>query len=223
MLKNRNVPEDRKVQIRIGVNLGDVMEDRGEIFGDGVNLAARLEAASEPGGLCISTAVYEQIEGKVDVSFDDGGCEKFKNFVKPIHVYRWRPGHGPHSDGESSSAVPILLAATAAPGTTERTKQPSIAVLPFTIISGDPEQEYFSDGITEDIITDLSKISGLFIIARNTAFTYKNTNVDVMKMSRELGVRYVLEGSIRKIGDRVRITAQLIDGTTKRPCLGGAL
>ena len=103
--QNRNVPEDRKVQIRIGVNLGDVMEDRGEIFGDGVNLAARLEAASEPGGLCISTAVYEQIEGKVDVSFDDGGCEKFKNFVKPIHVYRWRPGHGPHSDGESSSAV----------------------------------------------------------------------------------------------------------------------
>lgn len=110
--------------------------------------------------------------------------------------------------------MPILLAATAAPGTTERTKQPSIAVLPFTNISGDPEQEYFSDGITEDIITDLSKISGLFIIARNTAFTYKNTNVDVMKMSRELGVRYVLEGSIRKIGDRVRITAQLIDGTT---------
>ena len=212
--QNRTVPEDRKVRIRIGVNLGDVMEDRGEIFGDGVNLAARLEGVAEPGGLCISSAVYEQISGKLDISFKDGGHEEFKNIANPVHVYRWKPEPAAFGEGDPSSIAEDDAPVDASPGAAKRSDKPSIAVLPFTNMSGDPEQEYFSDGISEDIITDLSKVSGLFIITRNTAFTYKGKNADLTQVSRDLGVRYVLEGSVRKAGDRVRITAQLIDGTT---------
>ena len=212
--QNRTVPEDRKVRIRIGVNLGDVMEDRGEIFGDGVNLAARLEGVAEPGGLCISSAVYEQISGKLDISFKDGGHEEFKNIANPVHVYRWKPEPAAFGEGDPSSIAEDDAPVDASPGAAKRSDKPSIAVLPFTNMSGDPEQEYFTDGISEDIITDLSKVSGLFIITRNTAFTYKGKNADLTQVSRDLGVRYVLEGSVRKAGDRVRITAQLIDGTT---------
>lgn len=212
--QNRNIPQDRKVQIRIGVNLGDVMEDRGEIFGDGVNLAARLESTAEPGGICVSAAVYEQIQGKVDIVFIDGGHEQFKNIANPVHIYRRRPEAGEETGDNSGPIAANAGPALSPAATVKRPDKPSMAVLPFTNMSGDAEQDYFSDGITEDIITDLSKISGLFIIARNTAFTYKGRNVDVTKVSRELGVRYVLEGSVRKAGKRVRITAQLIDGTT---------
>ncbi len=212
--ENLDIPDDRKVLIRIGVNLGDVMEDRGEIFGDGVNLAARLESTAAPGGVCISSAVFEQIDGKVEMAFVDGGSELFKNILKPVHIYRWHPDNmralfdTPVSPSVAAS-MPVEK-----PRNTDRREKPSIVVLPFANMSGDSEQEYFSDGITEDIITDLSKVSGLFIIARNTAFTYKGQNVDLSKVSQELGVRYILEGSVRKIGNRVRITAQLIDGFT---------
>ncbi len=209
--QNQNLPEDKKIQIRIGVNLGEVMEDRGEIFGDGVNLAARLESTAEPGGLCISAAVFDQILGKVEMNFEDGGQVNFKNIARPVHIYRWHPGSINGSD-----AAPVSEHQPQSPGGKDknRSDKPSIAVLPFANMSNDPEQDYFSDGITEDIITDLSKVSGLFIIARNTAFTYKGKNVDLAKVSEDLGVRYILEGSVRKIGNRVRITAQLIDGFT---------
>ena len=207
--RNQPLPQDRQVQIRIGVNLGDVLEDRGEIFGDGVNLAARLESTAEPGGLCVSATVFEQISGKVGIEFRDGGYEEFKNIANPVHIYRWRPVQ--MTSAELSTADEP---AATQPAAKPRTEKPSIAVLPFANMSGDVEQNYFSDGITEDIITDLSKISGLFIIARNTAFTYKGKDIDIVKVSQELGVRYVLEGSVRKVGNRVRITAQLIDGTT---------
>jgi adenylate cyclase len=213
-LQNQNIPEDRKVRIRIGINLGDVMEDRGEIFGDGVNLAARLEGTAEPGGLCISSAVYEQVNGKLDLSFTDGGFEEFKNIANPVHVYRWKPELDTSSETENSSPMETDTPNSNSTGQVKRSERPSIAVLPFANMSGDPEQEYFSDGISEDIITDLSKISGLFIIARNTAFTYKGKNSDLTQVSKDLGVRYVLEGSVRRAGERVRITAQLIDGNT---------
>jgi adenylate cyclase len=229
--QNQNIPQDRMVQLRIGINVGDVMEDRGEIFGDGVNLAARLEATAEPGGICISSAVYEQVRGKVDLEFIDGGQEEFKNIANPVHIYRWRPeSSGEAGEGDAplakvdpvpTPAAPVIptpaVPTPAVPTPTvasKRSDKPSIAVLPFANMSGDAEQEYFSDGITEDIITDLSKISGLFIIARNTVFAYKGRNVDLTDVSRELGVRYILEGSVRKVGERVRITAQLIDGDT---------
>lgn len=212
--ENRDVPQDRKVQLRIGINLGEVMEDRGEIFGEGVNLAARLEAAAEPGGLCVSAAVHEQVSGKTNVEFRDGGFETFKNISNPVHVYRWRPAYQDAKSDNTSAAETVVTPVVAAPDSPRNSEKPSIVVLPFTNMSDDPDQGYFSDGITEDIITDLSKVSGLFVIARNTAFTYRDQNVDVGKVSAELGVRYVLEGSVRKFGERVRITAQLIDGTT---------
>jgi adenylate cyclase len=205
--QNNDLPEDQKVQIRIGVNLGEVMEDRGEIFGEGVNLAARLESTAKPGGLCISSAVFEQIADMVEIDFTDGGLETFKNIARPVHIYRWHPG-ADDADDSASATLPPPSEITGK----KRPEKPSIAVLPFANMSNDPEQDYFSDGITEDIITDLSKVSGLFIIARNTAFTYKGKNVDLAKVSEDLGVRYILEGSVRKIGNRVRITAQLIDG-----------
>ena len=207
--QNVDVPKDRKVWIRIGVNLGDVMEDRGEIYGDGVNLAARLEARAKPGGICISHAVFHQVDGKLDIALTDGGHETFKNIAKPVHVYHWQPDTG--SDDQTAE---LPMPPTPAGKHTARREKLSIAVLPFANMSGDVDQEYFSDGITEDLITDISKVSDLFVIARNTAFTYKGKNVDLVTVSEELGVRYVLEGSVRKMGDRVRITAQLIDGMT---------
>ena len=202
--RNEDVPADDKVQIRIGVNLGEVLQDRGEIYGDGVNLAARLESAAQPGGICVSAAVYDQVAGKIDVDFGDGGDKSFKNIARPVHIYRWQPALVSMSArGESSHSSRRSLK-----------EKPSVAVLPFDNMSGDPEQEYLADGISEDLITALSKIRSFTVIARNSTFTYKGKAVDVKQVASELGVRYVLEGSVRKAGNRVRITAQLVDADT---------
>jgi adenylate cyclase len=195
---NQGVPEDNQVKIRIGVNLGEVLEDRGEIFGDGVNTTARLESISKPGGLCVSGVVYEQIKGKVAIDFEDCGKESLKNIAEPVHVFRWQPERSP-----KSVAKPNI-------GNSHR-KIPSIAVLPFTNMSGDTEQDYLADGICEDIITALSKIRVFTVIARNSTFSYKGQSVNVKQVASDLKVNYLLEGSVRKSGDRVRITAQLID------------
>ena len=195
---NQDVPEDNQVKIRIGVNLGEVLEDRGEIFGDGVNTTARLESISKPGGLCVSGVVYEQIKGKVAIDFEDCGKESLKNIAEPVHVFRWQPERSP-----KSVAKPNI-------GNSHR-KIPSIAVLPFTNMSGDTEQDYLADGICEDIITALSKIRVFTVIARNSTFSYKGQSVNVKQVASDLKVNYLLEGSVRKSGDRVRITAQLID------------
>jgi adenylate cyclase len=192
-----------KIVLRIGINLGDVIIDGDDIYGDGVNVAARLEPVAEPGGICISSIVNESIGNRVDVRFQDGGQINVKNIDRPIRIWRWHPG-------SAEAAV------TNGQGFNNAAPQPhaAIAILPFTNMSGDPEQEYFSDGISEDIITDLSKIAGLMVIARNSSFTYKGRSVDVRTIGRELGVQSVLEGSIRRAGNRVRITAQLIDATS---------
>ena len=203
-LRNQNIPEEQQVRLRIGINVGEVLEDRGEIFGEGVNLAARLEAAAQPGGVCVSAAVYEQIAGKVDIEFEDCGFENFKNIAKPVHVYRWCPGmttggNQGATTGTSFASDPVLP------------DKPSIAVLPFDNMSTDPEQDFFADGISEDIITELSKFRSLFVIARNSSFAFRGQATEVKEVSRKLGVRYVVEGSVRRSGNRVRITAQLID------------
>jgi len=198
--RNTDFPAEDKIQIRIGLNIGEVLQDRGELYGDGVNLAARLEAAAEPGGICISAAVHDQIKGKLEVRFVDGGEEVFKNIPYPVQVYRWRPGE------LLSNEQPAIAG--------ESKARPSIAVLPFNNMSGDPEQEFFADGISEDIITALSKIRSFLVIARNSTFTYKGKPVDIKSVAKELGVRYVLEGSVRKAGNRIRITAQLIDAAS---------
>jgi TolB-like protein/class 3 adenylate cyclase len=196
-----DVPEERR--FRIGVNLGDVIADGEDIFGDGVNIAARLEALSEPGGICISRMVRDQIRDKLPYQFEDMGEQQVKNIARPVRVYQVR-----------DPAVPIKEPVTAPPSTIPLPEKPSIAVLPFQNMSGDPEQEYFADGMVEEIITALSRIKWLFVIARNSSFTYRGQAVDVKQVGRELGVRYVLEGSVRKAGGRVRITAQLIDATS---------
>jgi adenylate cyclase len=192
-----------KIVLRIGINLGDVIIEGDDIYGDGVNIAARLEPVAEPGGICISSIVNESIGNRIDVRFEDGGQVNVKNIDRPIRIWRWHPGTAEAASTKrqrSSNGAPRPHAA--------------IAVLPFTNMSGDPEQEYFSDGISEDIITDLSKIAGLTVIARNSSFAYKGRSVDVRTVGRELGVQSVLEGSIRRAGNRVRITAQLIDATS---------
>ncbi len=193
--RNREFAANNKVQLRIGLNLGEVLQDRGEIYGDDVNLAARLEAAAQPGGICISAAVYEQINGKLEVVFVDGGKESFKNIAKPVHVYYWTPGTVSTAD-----YAELTLPA-----------KPSIAILAFENMSNDPEQDFFAEGISEDIITQLSKFRSFFIIARNSAFAFKGRATDARAIGRSLGVRYIVEGSVRRVGDRVRITAQLID------------
>jgi len=200
--RNIDKPVDEKVQIRIGLNLGEVMQDRGEIFGDGVNLAARLEAAATPGGVCISSAVQEQIDGKVDVNFVDCGEESFKNIERPVRVYKWHP-----EESAEQSAFPQGIA---------NEDRPSIAVLPFDNLSNDPEQEYFADGITEDIITELSREKDLFVIARNSSSVYKGQTPDIKQVAKDLGVKYVLEGSVRRAGNKIRLNAQLIDGENNR-------
>ena len=201
--RNDGVPENERVQFRIGINLGDVIEDRGDIYGDGVNVAARLEALSEPSGICISESVRTAVGKKLGLDYEYMGKQQVKNIEEPVQAYK------------------VVMAAQRAPSSNEVLKlelelpdKPSIAVLPFTNMSGDPEQEYFSDGITEDIITALSRISGLLVVARHSTMVYKGKAVDVKQVGREQGVRYLLEGSVRKSGDRVRVTAQLIDATT---------
>ena len=197
--RNALLPEARQMRFRIGINLGDVMVKGDDIFGDGVNVAARLEGLAEAGGICISGAVHEQVRTKLGLGYDDLGAQSVKNIAEPVRVYRVRSQDG------ATAAAPLATKL-------ELPDKPSIAVLPFDNMSGDQEQEYFSDGMAEDIITDLSKISGLFVIARNSAFAYKGKTTNVAQVAAELGVRYVLEGSVRKAGNRVRINAQLIDG-----------
>ena len=196
--RNKALPPAQRIEFRIGINVGDIILDGGDIFGDGVNVAARLEGLAEPGGICLSDDAQRQVRGKLDVAFEDAGEQRLKNIARPVRVFRVRPA------GAATTTRPVL----ALPD------KPSIAVLPFANMSGDAEQEYFSDGISEDLITDLSKVSALFVIARNSSFTYKGHAVDVKQVGRELGVRYVLEGSVRKAANRVRITAQLIDAAT---------
>ncbi|MCG6859355.1 MAG: adenylate/guanylate cyclase domain-containing protein [Salaquimonas sp.] len=199
----RQAKSDNTITLRIGVNLGDVIIDGDDIYGDGVNVAARLEPLAEPGGICIASIVNESVANRVGVQFVDGGEVRLKNFDRPIRIWKWHPET---DDGPAA-------ARSAATGV-GRPDKPSIAVLPFANMSGEPEQEYFSDGITDDIITDLSKVAGLLVIARNSSFAYKGKNVDIRTVGRDLGVRTVLEGSVRRAGDRVRITAQLIDAVT---------
>jgi adenylate cyclase len=199
---NGEAPADRHIVLRIGVNLGDVMVEGSDLYGDGINVASRIEGLADPGGVAISNAVHEHLHGRVSIDFVDSGSHEVKNIERPLHIWSWSP------DG----TVGTLEAASGAPQPPRN--KPSIAVLPFDNMSGDPEQGYFADGITEDIITDLSKVSGLFVIARNSSFAYKGQAPDVRKVSRELGVRYVLEGSVRRAAGRVRINAQMIDGTT---------
>jgi adenylate cyclase len=223
--RNAGVPEDRRFIYRIGINLGDVIVEGDDLFGDGVNIAARLEGLAQPGGVCVSGTVFDHVKGKVELNFSDLGEYRVKNIPEPLRVYSVvlnTKECTPHEDGDSLSATigpekaPALeeLEGTTIEIDLSLPDNPSIAVLPFANMSADPEQEYFSDGITEDIITTLSKVPTLLVVARNSTFTYKGQAVDVKKVSREQGVRYVLEGSVRKAGNRVRVTAQLIDATT---------
>jgi TolB-like protein/class 3 adenylate cyclase/Tfp pilus assembly protein PilF len=195
---NEPLPEERRMNFRIGVNLGDVLVDDSGIYGDGVNVAARLEALADPGGICVSRAVRDQVRGKLGVAFDDMGEHAVKNIARPVRIYRLR---------RETTAIPSRASASMPPS-----RPPlSIVVLPFNNLGGDAEQEYLADGITDDLTTDLSRIAGSFVIARNSAFTYKGKPVDIKQLGRELGVAYALEGSVRRAGDRVRVNAQLID------------
>jgi TolB-like protein/class 3 adenylate cyclase/Flp pilus assembly protein TadD len=195
--------DDKRLAFRVGINIGDVIVEPHDIFGDGVNIAARLESISEPGGICISSSAYDQVRGKVGVEFADLGEQNLKNIACPVRVYAAvRDGVGPVTKGGSTTPNP-----PSAP-------RLSLAVLPFANIGGDPEQEYFVDGVTESLTTDLSRISGAFVIARNTAFTFKGKAIDVKKLGRELNVRYVLEGSVQRSGNRLRVNVQLVDAET---------
>jgi adenylate cyclase len=205
--QNASVPPAQRIEFRIGIHVGDIIFDDNDIFGDGVNIAARLEAIAEPGGVCISDDLQRQIRGKVDSAFEDMGPQSLKNIVEPMRAWRVR------LNASGSVAAPIEPPIERAQALALPDK-PSIAVLPFANLSGDPEQEYFANGIVEDIITALSRVKSFFVIARNSSFTYKGKTVDVKQVARELGVRYVLEGSVRKAGNKVRITGQLIDGAT---------
>ncbi len=199
--RNADVPEDRRIILRIGISLGDVIVDGDDLYGNGVNVAARMESLAEPGAICISGNVHEHVGKSLDVVFEDLGEQTVKNIDRPVRSYRisFEPGGAKRNLAPQADDPPSLP------------DKPSIAVLPFENMSSDPEQEYFSDGLVEDIITTLSKLSGLLVIARNSSFVYKGRSVDVRTVAKELGVRYVLEGSVRKGGDRLRITVQLID------------
>ena len=201
--RNVDTPPEKRIEFRVGINLGDVIAEEHDIFGDGVNVAARLEGLAEPGGICVSRMVRDNVRDKLDYTFEDLGEQQVKNIARPVRVYRVRDLGTPNKSPPAAFASVLPLP-----------DKPSIAVLPFANMSGDPEQEYFADGMVEEIITALSRIRWLFVIARNSSFTYKGQAIDVKQIGRELGVRYVLEGSVRKGGNRVRITAQLIEATT---------
>ena len=205
--EHADTPAEARLQFRIGVNLGEVIVDRDDIYGDGVNVAARLESLADPGGVCVSGAVFDQVKGKLEIGFQDMGPQAVKNIAEPVRTYKVTPeGAAP------AAASPVTETLGAGPKPV--TDKPSIAVLPFDNLSGDPEQAYFADGITEDIITGLSRFRALFVIARNSTFAYKGTSPDVREVARDLGVRYILEGSVRRGGERIRITGQLIDAET---------
>ena len=205
--RDAQMPDERRIRFRIGINLGDVIAEGDDIFGDGVNVAARLEALAEPGGICCSGTVHDQIRDKLPYPFDDLGEQSVKNIARPVRVYALRLEAVAALPGSSTPpATPIAQPAVA--------PRLSIVVLPFANLSNDPEQQYFADAITEDLTTDLSRIAGSFVISRNTAFTYKGKRADTKQIGRELGVRYVLEGSVRREGSRVRVNAQLIDAST---------
>ena len=184
--RTAGIAEDRRIAFRIGINIGDIIVEGDDIFGDGVNVAARLQEIAAPGGICISSRVHEDVRDRLDTAFDDGGTQTLKNIARPVQVWRWQPGTAvPPKPAPAPTALPLP-------------DKPSIAVLPFQNMSGDPEQEYFADGMVEDIITALSRFKSLFVIARNSSFTYKGKAPDIRQVGRELGVRYVLEGSVRK-------------------------
>ncbi|HKA56736.1 MAG TPA: adenylate/guanylate cyclase domain-containing protein [Candidatus Binatia bacterium] len=208
--KNADLPSERRMEFRIGINVGDVIVEGPQIYGDGVNIAARLEALAEGGGICLSGTVYDQVENKLALGYEYLGEQTVKNIAKPVRVYRIHRGAEAPASGRGGGEVNLPLQSPALP----LPDKPSIIALPFVNMSADPEQEYFSDGITEDITTDLSRISNLFVISRNSAFSYKGKAIKVRDISREMGVRYVLEGGVRKAGERVRISAQLVDATT---------
>ncbi len=199
-LRNGAEPAERRIDFRVGLHQGDIVVEDADILGDGVNIAARLEGIAAPGGICLSQRVHEDALGRTDIAFDDLGERQLKNIARPVRVYRVRIGE---TSMQPAAPPPLALP-----------DKPSIAVLPFANLSGDPEQDYFADGIVEEIITALSRMRWLFVIARNSSFTYKGRTVDVKQVARELGVRYVLEGSVRKAASRVRIAGQLIDGST---------
>jgi TolB-like protein len=196
--RNADVPQEKRIEFRVGVNLGDVMVEGRDLYGDGVNIAARLEGIAEPGGICISSSAYDQVRGKVPVEFTDLGEQTLKNIARPIRAYAVGVSANAHQTAPMPSSAPRL----------------SMVVLPFANLSGDLEQDYFADGVTESLTTDLSRISRAFVIARNTAFTFKGKAVDVKRVGRELNVRYVLEGSVQRGGNRLRVNVQLIDAET---------
>ena len=204
--RNKDLPKNLKMQFRIGVNLGDVVEEENRLYGDGVNLAARLESMAEGGGICISGAVYDQVKNRVDYGYEDIGEHFVKNFTDPIRMYKILCSPGKSGD--------LVKGSAGINQTLTLPDKPSVAVIPFENLTGDPKQEYIADGITENIITALSIISELFVIARNSVSTYKGKSVKVQQVSNKLGVRYVLQGSVLKAGERVRITAQLADAIT---------
>jgi len=199
--RNEDVPEHRRMLFRLGINLGDVIHDETRIYGDGINVAVRLEGLAEPSGVLVSRAVHDQVRDRLDLTFEDLGERELKNIARPVRVYRVRTPAESKAAPAPGDALPLP-------------DKPSIAVLPFANMSGDPEQGYFADGIAEDILTGLSRLRWLFVIARNSSFTYKGRHVDVRQVGRELGVRYVLEGSVRKGGNRIRVTGQLIAAET---------
>jgi len=201
--RNSDVPEDRQIIYRVGINIGDIIVEGDDIYGDGVNIAARLEQLADPGGICVSRNVFNHIKNKLEVNFQDIGEQNLKNIPEAIRAYRIVMGSKDPGPAAVNRDEPLTLP-----------DKPSIAVLPFTNMSGDPEQEFFADGMAEDIITNLSRYRWFFVIARNSSFTYKGLSVDIKQVARELGVRYVLEGSVRKAGNRVRVTAQLVDAVT---------
>jgi adenylate cyclase len=209
-VKNAELPPERRMEFRIGINVGDVVVEGERLYGDGVNIAARLEALAEGGGICIAGTVYDQVENKLPLGYQYVGEQTVKNIAKPVRVYRVRREAESPGTAQGRGEVNSPLQSPTLP----LPDKPSLIVLPFVNMSNDPEQEYFSDGITEDITTDLSRISNLFVISRNSAFTYKGKTAKAQDISREMGVRYILEGSVRKAGGRIRITVQLIDATT---------
>jgi TolB-like protein/class 3 adenylate cyclase/Tfp pilus assembly protein PilF len=206
-LRNANTPPEWRIEFRIGINLGDIIVEDGDIFGDGVNIAARLEALAEPGGICASLVVRDQVRDKLDFSFEDAGEQLVKNIARPVHVFAVDP---------NPNATRVRTPSGAAASSPSLPPRLSVVVLPFANIGGDPEQEYFADGITESLTTDLSRIAGSFVIGRSTAFTYKGKAVDLKQIGRELNVRYVLEGSVQRGGNRLRLNVQLIDAESGR-------